>query len=108
MIGPNEVTNEEPISFGGCIKLKEIIIPDEVEFEVMPYFGGCTSLKSIKIPASVNHFTNTFWGCSSLNEIIFPESATSYEFEGLRVFEETNLPIATQAKIKQFGYKYSF
>lgn len=108
MIGPNEVTNEEPISFGGCIKLKEIIIPDEVEFEVMPYFGGCTSLKSIKIPASVNHFTNTFWGCSSLNEIIFPESATSYEFEGLRVFEETNLPIATQAKIKQFGYEYSF
>ncbi len=108
MIGPNEVTNEEPISFGGCIKLKEVVIPDEVEFEVMPYFGGCTSLKSIKIPASVKHFTNTFWGCTSLNEIIFPESATSYEFEGFYVFAETNLPIATQAKLKQLGYKASF
>lgn len=85
MIGPNELVSTAPISF-----------------------GGCTSLKSIKIPASVKRFTNSFWGCTSLKEIIFPETATNYEFEGSYVFAETNLPVTTQAKIKQLGYTEGF
>lgn len=38
----------------------------------------------------------------------FPETATNYEFEGSYVFAETNLPVTTQAKIKQLGYTEGF
>lgn len=100
-----------PISFGGCTKLKEVVIPDEVEFEEMIYFGLCESLKSIKIPSSVKYFKNpTFYGCSNLEEIIIPETVVCYEFGDLKygAFEGTKLPIKTQAKLKQLGYKASF
>lgn len=100
-----------PISFGGCKKLKEVVIPDEVEFEEMVYFALCESLKSIKIPASVKYFENpTFYGCSNLEEIIIPETALKYEFGDSKygAFEGTKLPIKTQAKLKQLGYTGSF
>lgn len=103
-----------PFTFNGCEKLKEVIIPDEVSFEEMGSFVGCKSLKTINIPASVKILPpNSFSYCSSLQEIIFPESATTYDFDvaypsASMAFEGTNLPLALQAKIKQFGYGGKF
>ena len=103
-----------PFTFTGCEKLKEVIIPDEVSFEEMGSFVGCKSLKKINIPASVKILpSDSFSYCSSLQEIIFPESATTYDFDvaypsASMAFEGTNLPLALQAKIKQFGYGGQF
>lgn len=103
-----------PFTFTGCEKLKEVIIPDEVSFEKMGSFVGCKSLKTINIPASVKILPpDAFSYCSSLQEIIFPESATTYDFDvaypsASSAFEGTNLPLALQAKIKQFGYGGKF
>ena len=106
-------------SVESCDKLKTVIIPEGIK--VLPNFAGCKSLKTITLPSTVEvipHFC--FNNCSSLEEIIIPESVTQITFdtkydmgglEDLRkssAFEGTKFNLATQAKLKQLGYNGKF
>ena len=100
---------ESMYGFGGCEKLKEILIPDTVKHITFSTFQNdkaletidlpdgltvierglfkdCTALKKIEIPSSVTEIQdNAFSGCSSLEYVDIPPSV---EKLGLGAFEE--------------------
>lgn len=104
-----------------CDKLKTVIIPEGLK--VMPDLSNCISLESITLPSTICQM-GSFEGCTNLKEIIIPDTITSIVFDytetdlryGYKItntktcgyFEGTNLPLATQAKLKQLGYEGKF
>lgn len=107
-------------SVEGCDKLNKIIIPEGIK--VLPNFEDCKALKSITLPSTVEVIPNLcFSGCTSLEEIIIPETITKITFDTKSVdkygretiyesyaFSGTHLNLATQAKLKQLGYNGKF
>ena len=103
-----------------CDKLNKIIIPEGIN--VLPNFKDCKALKSITLPSTVEVIPDScFSGCTSLEEIIIPETITKITFDTKRVdeygretinksyaFSGTHLNLATQAKLKQLGYNGEF
>lgn len=108
------------LAFDGCTALKKVIFPEDIQITILGEFYKCSSLQSVSIPKSVQTIcSNAFNGCSSLEEIIIPDGVESYNFgsifwegEGYQhgdyVFSGTKLPLKTQARLKQLGYKGSF
>lgn len=108
-------------SVEGCDKLNKIIIPEGIK--VLPNFEDCKALKSITLPSTVEVIpTSCFSGCTSLEEIIIPETITKITFD-TKTFDDywgeetiyksyaflgTHLNLATQAKLKQLGYNGKF
>lgn len=108
-------------SVEGCDKLNKIIIPEGIK--VLPNFQDCKALKSITLPSTVEVIPRScFSGCTSLEEIIIPETITKITFD-TKTFDEywgketisksyafsgTHLNLATQAKLKQLGYNGEF
>ncbi|WP_440557940.1 leucine-rich repeat protein [Treponema succinifaciens] len=108
-------------SVKGCDKLNKIIIPEGIK--VLPNFQDCKALKSITLPSTVEVIPEfCFSGCTSLEEIIIPETITKITFD-TKTFDEyygketinksyafsgTHLNLATQAKLKQLGYNGKF
>lgn len=90
--------------FYNCDKLKTVIIPEGLK--VMPDLTNCISLESITLPSTICQM-GSFRGCTNLKEIIIPESITSIDFYS-NSFKGTNLPLATQAKLKKLGYTDEF
>ena len=89
----------------------------------MPNFEDCKALKSITLPSTVEVIpTSCFSGCTSLEEIIIPETITKITFDTKTfddywgeetinksyAFSGTHLNLATQAKLKQLGYNGEF
>ena len=67
-------------SVKGCDKLNKIIIPEGIK--VLPNFEDCKALKSITLPSTVEVIpTSCFSGCTSLEEIIIPETITKITFD---------------------------
>ena len=108
-------------SVEGCDKLNKIIIPEGIK--VLPNFQDCKTLKSITLPSTVEIIPDScFSGCTNLEEIIIPETITKIIFDTKTfdeywgketiynsfAFEGTHLNLATQAKLKQLGYKGKF
>lgn len=102
-----------------CDKLNKIIIPEGIK--VLPNFQDCKALKSITLPSTVEVIPDScFSGCTSLEEIIIPETITKITFDTKYVdygreniyenhaFKGTHLNLATQAKLKQLGYNGEF
>ena len=53
-------------------------------------FDGCSSLSNLVIPNSVTSIGDgAFWGCSSLRDLVIPNSVNDIED---RVFEGCNFP----------------
>lgn len=103
-----------PLAFRDCTSLESIRLPDSVKIICVKAFEDCTSLKSINLPNGVaigayyNSDGDTFSGCSSLSEIIIPEGG-KIEFIGSDHFKGcSSLSIATQARLRELGYKDSF
>lgn len=104
-----------------CDKLNKIIIPEGIK--VLRSFQNCKALKSITLPSTVEVIPEScFSGCTSLEEIIIPETITKITFD-TKTFDEywgeetiyknhafkgTHLNLATQAKLKQLGYNGEF
>lgn len=106
-------------SVEGCDKLNKIIIPEGIK--VLPNFKDCKALKNITLPSTVEVIPKScFSGCTSLEEIIIPETITKITFDTKYVdygreniyenhaFKGTHLNLATQAKLKQLGYNGEF
>lgn len=109
-------------SVEGCDKLNKIIIPEGIK--VLPNFEDCKALKSITLPSTVEVIPKScFYGCTSLEEIIIPETITKITFDTKTfdkywggeetiyesyAFKGTHLNLATQAKLKQLGYNGEF
>ncbi len=93
-------------------KIKTITLPDSIKEIESQAFINCIALESINLPASLEWVDGvTFTFCSNLKEIIIPDSLTSVRFPkgGESVFGGcSSLPLATQARLKQLGYKGSF
>lgn len=89
-------------------KIKTITLPDSIKSIDNEAFS-CYALESINFPASLKSLGGyAFYGCRNLKEIIIPDSLTSVSF-GSDVFEAcSSLPLATQARLKQLGYKGKF
>lgn len=114
---PEEIDFE---AFKNNTNIKTFTLPDSIKGIASSAFENCIALESINLPASLewigsggygtNTGTATFNGCSNLKEIIIPDSLTSVNFPYyLSVFEGcSSLPLATQARLKQLGYKNSF
>ena len=102
-------------SFNNCDKLKTVIIPEGIK--AMPQFSNCKVLDSISLPSTVEYLSeNAFNGCASLKEVNIPDSVEKIAFYYIgeygnseqEQFVGTNFNLATQASLKQLGYKGSF
>lgn len=105
---PEEIVGE---AFGGNTKIKTITLPDSIRVINRRAFYECTALESINFPASLEKIDSFAFGdCENLKEIIIPDSLTSLKFNAeYPVFSGcSSLPLATQARLKQLGYKDSF
>lgn len=71
---PNSVKKINYQAFFACTNLESINIPSTVEYIGEGTFLGCAKLKSINIPLLETIEINTFGYCSSLIDIIIPDS----------------------------------
>lgn len=92
-------------------KIKTITLPDSIKRIDYMAFYTCTALESINFPASLESVSwSAFDYNENLKEIIIPDSLTSVSFpSGESIFSGcSSLPLATQARLKQLGYKGKF
>jgi hypothetical protein len=72
-------------------------------------FGGCPSLTTVILPASIKEIGHeAFYWCSALSTVTIPATVRQISFR-LRVFYNCpKIPLATQAALRQLGYKGDF
>lgn len=105
---PEEIGRQ---AFSGNTKIKTFTLPDSIKRIGADAFENCIALESINFPASLRMVAgDAFSSCNNLKEIIIPDSLTS---TSLGLFNGcfagcTSLPLATQARLKQLGYKGEF
>lgn len=119
LIIPDSVDTLECL-FGTCSKLEHLRLPNSLTkisddlFHGPESLGNHNSLKSINLPTSLKKLdTYVFSSLKSLQELIIPDSITELEFstdwEGKsNAFEGTSLPLATQKRLRQLGYRGKF
>jgi len=102
--------------------LESIIIPEGIEIIGPSAFEECTKLTSVSLPSTIKSIgilpvglsiTNgsTFRKCKNLTTLQISDSVSTIKFDGTGGyydFTETNLPLKTQARLKQLGYTYPF
>jgi len=102
--------------------LESIIIPEGVEIIGPSAFEECTKLTSVSLPSTIKSIgilpvglsiTNgsTFRKCKNLTTLQISDSVSAIKFDGTGGnydFTETNLPLKTQARLKQLGYTDAF
>ncbi|MDE7226782.1 MAG: leucine-rich repeat domain-containing protein [Treponemataceae bacterium] len=95
-----------------CTALESVTIPDSVKRIGQYAFYGCTALKSVTLGNSVQIIDyHAFSNCTSLQSLTIPDSLQKIEFpygSTTYAFEGTELPLATQARLKALGYTSSF
>lgn len=107
--GAPEVIGKD--AFKENTKIKTITLPDSIKSIDWGAFYKCTALESINFPASLEGVGwYAFNYSTNLKEIIIPDSLTSVRFsDGEDRFSGcSSLPLATQARLKQLGYKGKF
>lgn len=116
---PDSVTNFKG-SFCGLRKLEYLKLPNTVQYidaELLHFYHktatGLKNLKTIVLPSSCEKIgPYAFTNLTALEKIEIPESITQLEFIGdeyySKFFSNTNLNLATQARLRQLGYKGSF
>lgn len=117
---PDSVTNFKG-SFCSLSKLEYLKLPNtlkDIEAELMHFYidRKATKLKNLKtivLPSSCEKIGEyAFTNLTALEKIEIPESITQLEFIGdeyySKFFSNTNLNLATQARLRQLGYKGGF
>lgn len=106
--------------------LESIIIPEGIETIGPSAFEECTKLTSVSLPSTIKAIGvfphdddlagaifdlmngSTFRKCKNLTTLLIPDSVSEIQFDGSYDFTETNLPLKTQAQLKQLGYTGAF
>lgn len=99
LVIPETVTQIEGISYLSCLKLT---LPNYIT----ELYGGNVAWRSINFPASL-----TKWGGEFppyLEEIRIPDSLTHVEFQEDAFCLCVNIPLATQKRLRELGYKGKF
>ena len=106
----NSVQKISYAAFYGCPALQSVIIPDSVEKIGSYAFYDCTALERVTLGNSVQKIDDAaFNGCTALQSLTIPDSLQKIEFpKNGSVFYGTELPLATQARLKALGYTDSF
>ena len=107
--------NNKKVDFINCEMLTSVILPNTIT-RIGGYkgdanvFANCIALKSINLPVSLELIgVGSFMNCTNLKELVIPESLTSIRNIYIKAFKGcSNLPLATQAKLKQLGYRDTF
>ena len=118
VIIPDSVEEIGGGAFWNCTALERVTLGNSVQKIDSIYFDdsasgafqGCTALKSITIPDSVKEIgACAFNGCTALQSLTIPDSLQKIEFrKNWSVFSGTELPLATQARLKALGYTEGF
>lgn len=61
-------------AFDGCSSLRRVVFSSGTEQVCAGAFRACTSLESIKMPTIRKIGERSFWGCSALRSIVFPDT----------------------------------
>ena len=98
--------------------MKSVTIPDSVEEIGGGAFRACTALERVTLGNSVqiidsiyfdDSASGAFQGCTALQSLTIPDSLQKIEFpKNWNVFYGTELPLATQARLKALGYTEGF
>jgi len=88
--------------------LKSIVIPEGVESIGYFAFNNCANLTSVTLPSTLETIgPGAFSDCNNLTEVIIPESLKKLNFSET-AFRRTHLPLKTQARLRELGYKGEF
>lgn len=86
---PNSLISIGDMAFYGCAGLKHVTIPESVKKVGSMAFAECTGLKSAEIQAKLTALGSMFFHCSSLNEIIYPDTIENLgELNGCESLEQ--------------------
>jgi hypothetical protein len=107
---PATIQGMPVIEITGCAftsDITSVVIPEGVI--AVRGFDTCRNLTSVTLPSTISEIGDTaFIRCSSLNTLNIPESVIEIKF-GFSAFKDcSKLPLATQAALRQLGYKDDF
>ena len=107
--------------------LESIVIPEGVTVIYAGAFRECANLTSVTLPSTiktigeVGAYGSTMAGavvsaigqnggdafrkCKNLTTLVIPDSVKTINFVGYSSFAEIKLPLATQARLRDLGYK---
>ncbi|SEK18915.1 Leucine rich repeat-containing protein [Ruminococcus sp. YRD2003] len=89
LVLPESVIN---IGLKNCSSLEKIELHEGLKFV---YFEGCSSIKDLRIPSTVTKLQKgTFWNCSSLSNLLLPNSLSIIEdaFVGCNNLDNLTIP----------------
>ncbi|MBD5447916.1 MAG: leucine-rich repeat domain-containing protein [Treponema sp.] len=115
VIIPDSVEKIDEFVLCNCTALKSVTFGNSVQAIGNEAFDGCKSLKSVTLGNSVQEIGYAaFYNCTALQSLTIPDSLQKIKFvvrsyDGKNnAFKETELPLATQARLKALGYTDSF
>ena len=97
--------------FVGCTALASIALPEGLKIIRGGAFNDCSALREITLPATLETIVgnsgdyNTLGNCTSLTTVNIPENSALKTIER-RAFFGTPLNLATQARLRNFGYTH--
>ena len=107
---PDSVKEIGCSAFWNCTALKSVALGNSVQKISYAAFYGCPALERVTLGNSVQKIDDAaFNGCTALQSLTIPDSLQKIEFpKNGSVFYGTELPLATQARLKALGYTDSF
>jgi len=86
-----------------------LVIPEGIDTIETYAFFGCKNLTSVTLPSTIIKIdANVFQRCDNLTEVIIPASVTNIQWGWYPFDKCPKLNLASQARIRELGYKQGF